>query len=134
MKIRTGFVSNSSSSSFMLVGKRLKDKEEIKKNLEHVIVLGKFLNDGYDVIEHVGDDYLDMLFKYPDNEFYLSYIHGDSYDTTITPKGLISKLKEFGADEDDVDELSIMTIQRDYHSSESPRDFYDRYDDDSDWD
>ena len=47
MKIRTGFVSNSSSSSFCLVGKYI-NINEINKN-DKVYLLGKSLYEGQDV-------------------------------------------------------------------------------------
>ena len=64
MKIRSGFVSNSSSSSFIIVGKRydLSDKGSITRCLEAVGIpqesIDECINAGYDDREH-DDEYFD---------------------------------------------------------------------------
>ncbi|MCF7924311.1 MAG: hypothetical protein K9L64_04290 [Candidatus Izimaplasma sp.] len=49
MKIRTGFVSNSSSSSFVITGRDIKFDEIDFNNLNNIKVRGQYLCDGQDI-------------------------------------------------------------------------------------
>jgi len=49
MKIRTGFVSNSSSSSFIILGKSLNSINEIDLEKGKYIATGEWLNEGLDI-------------------------------------------------------------------------------------
>lgn len=53
MKIRSGFVSNSSSSSFIIIGKKLKSYDEALEvcKTHEVYAIGEYLSEGADVFE-----------------------------------------------------------------------------------
>lgn len=65
MKIRNGFISNSSSTSFLLVGKKVEIKD-IKKLDKHYIVIGPSIFDGLDVFDLYDYETLYVISKYPD--------------------------------------------------------------------
>lgn len=56
MKTRNGFVTNSSSSSFVIIGKRVKDYNEVDLSKARYVALGSYLNEGQDVFEVEWDE------------------------------------------------------------------------------
>lgn len=75
MKIRNGFVSNSSSSSFVAFGRNL-NIEDITEEMVHskeIVALGSYLYDGIDLIT-ISDEHMLKFFK-----LYKNYsVDGDS--------------------------------------------------------
>ena len=62
MKVRNGFVSNSSSSSFIAIGTIINIEDITKKNMSDIVVVGGDLNDGVDVI-HLTNELMLKFFK-----------------------------------------------------------------------
>lgn len=106
MKIRSGFVSNSSSSSFVLIGERIKledidltDKSFINKSGKYdsgyYAVLSELSEDGDTIIKIENEEYIDVFKK--SNElgfyanmdfykvFYLQYEGGMMFNTENLP-------------------------------------------------
>lgn len=120
MKVRTGFVSNSSSSSFVIFGKTLSNPEEVLMTLTmkrgDVLVIGDYLSEGQDVfpIDEVmfGAIMKDELF----NKFQFVFCY-----------------KEVGAEggakiKNDLPEsFEVFPLEVDYHTTESLEDLENRY-------
>jgi len=72
MKIRTGFVSNSSSSSFLLTGELINiDNVILKKNVKFVAISESYLSDGLDAI--VINDYFKLAMVIEATEHFKVY-------------------------------------------------------------
>lgn len=106
MKIRTGFVSNSSSSSFTLIGHEI-SPDEINK-YDTVYFIGQYLNEGYDLFkidEEFMNRYKDVYWK--DCEFFaVKKIYDGEMIGKFTQEELQSLTTKDG----------ILSIEADYHS------------------
>lgn len=85
MKIRIDFVSNSSSSSFMLIGKSFND-EELVKIAEHNKIGGPDVTDyddweKYEIVDALEDKFNDLNFNYGLENYCEEVCIGMEYDS-----------------------------------------------------
>ena len=93
MKVRSGFVSNSSSSSFCLIGKAITANEI--KNHDDVWMIGENC-DGYEAFE-LTDEVKDAILEHDiDGDFYVAYFVATGKGSI--PKETIKKLADEGSD------------------------------------
>jgi hypothetical protein len=71
MKIRTGFVSNSSSSSFLLTGELINIDNIILNKNDKFVAIGEYLYDGLDII--VIDNYFKLVMVLETTEHFMVY-------------------------------------------------------------
>lgn len=127
MKVRQGFVSNSSSSSFLIIGKEIEIKDVTYKMVKekNIIVAGDYLSDAQDIfkiktieeyafIKALNKISIDDTFKY-----YNAYF----YDNDEESEGEIdlSKLPNTGI-------VKYFYLEQDYKSSKNLDDMKRRYD------
>ena len=122
MKVRNGYISNSSSSSFVIIGKQVLFNEIKPGDL--IYVQGKEISDGIDIFE-LTDEIKEVMEGWKNKnrlnkfEFYKSRMVGKEFnreDTEIPDLEL-----------EDGDELIV--FNKDYHSTVSLDDFENSYDD-----
>lgn len=136
MKSRNGFVSNSSSSSFILIGKKISFKEAFERANNHkcVTVIGKELWDGQDVfdldVEMSNEIYNELSTnewdsKYDIFDFYIPvYLNSDAGGETLSVKSMniIEAIKV-----NNIEDLVIITDTKQQSSSNCVKDLRERY-------
>ena len=132
MKIRTDFVTNSSSSSFIIVGKHV-DINEVDLSNGKYLFIGKELCDGQDIMEinnetlaylksHISSNWGDMMLgdSYIFIVKYFAKRYSEDNDCTFTIRELKKCL-------DENEPFEIISVEKDYHGSENVEDLRDKY-------
>lgn len=113
MKIRQGYVSNSSSSSFLVIGRQISFSQI--KSLKNIWVEGKQLNDGVDFFQLKDKN---MLEKIKTKDLSQFRFYQCSYCGQV-----LEQSKEIKAKKGD----KIYSFERDYHCTIDEYDLYYRY-------
>ena len=124
MKIRSGFVSNSSSSSFLIIGNEIGDIfDEPNKDLnfkkDYYIYLGKDLwEDGIDLIDL--------------NQEIYDWLYDHKWNIKDLGNGTIIKVIKLEENDkmnipNDIKDANVWAIKVSHHSSESINDVKERY-------
>lgn len=105
MKIRNGFVSNSSSSSFVLVGKEVCPQEIDPSKLNQYKVIGTYLDEGLDVFDISHDVYKIMKdngFRLKGMRIYLVDFYTAGEDFLLTKDIVLKKDSHMLCDQKDM--------------------------------
>lgn len=121
MKIRNGFVSNSSSSSFVIMGKSISisDIEDMKTRMKEgtIFAVGRERGEGIDIVKV--NENIKYFKKYPQIIETFSYYMGMPFrEETFRKEELINKIKNIP-----FDEIEIYEFDKSYHCSETEEDF-----------
>jgi hypothetical protein len=116
VKIRNDFVTNSSSSSFVIIGKKVNGYNEIDLSKSKYVVIGDFLSDGYDIFD-VDKNILEALpyLRYEDMaiiEVYQEIYGDDIFNEVVNPY---------------TEGVRLWSGERDYHGSYGKQDVEERY-------
>lgn len=121
MKIRVGFVSNSSSTSFVIIGSVLSYSEALDR-AEELIKKGRlYIDCGY---INDGADFFPLT-----KEMWKSYNKYGGCQGGMTLYDVQKIVEDGKIRKDDIegDEFEVFTIEIDYHGCETLKEFQDRY-------
>ncbi len=132
MKVRNGFVSNSSSSSFLLIGERIavEDAESLIDKGDNIIFISSSeLNEGKDIIENLTKSHIRFIAKHMDTYSYALYKpwlsdNSEGWEDGISVSLLQNAINNIPRD---VKEVEIIRVRKDYHCHEDIQDFRDYY-------
>ena len=118
MKIRNGFVSNSSSSSFIVIGDHIdfSDISDALDNGKEIYALGKWLYEGQDFFP-VQKNMIGYISKLPERTFNFLEVF-----KMFEEEGSIEK-SDFGKNK----KVKIMSVEADYHSSDTLKELKENY-------
>lgn len=131
MKIRTGFVSNSSSSSFVLIGNSilLKDVTEELVSTNKIYVFGSWLSDGQDIFRITPEmfKYSKLLVNGQKTQFVNAFAEAYTENTSAVrfTEELLSKMLSRVSDTGKP--LMMFTKEKDYDVTETLDTFLERY-------
>jgi hypothetical protein len=115
MKNRVGFVSNSSSSSFVIIGEKLDFlPNEFEKDL---LGVGSYCDEGVDIFP-ITKELFELIKKSIELEGNLEFYKGKGYDAEAG--GIIKKSSL-------PDKFSVFGFQKDYYCTNSVNDLLERY-------
>lgn len=122
MKIKKSFITNSSSSSYILVGQYIDINNLPKKKPGKILCLGKYLYEGDDVFD-LTEGMLEVINKIEDKSMFntlrfVEYVVCD-YDSGELPLKSISNI--------DTSNLYVISGECDQHSTDRVEDFINRY-------
>ena len=133
MKIRNGFVSNSSSSSFIIIGDKLdtqsflENPEKFKKEGTKIYCIGHYFCEGADVFEVIDEIIEDIK----NNQWKIEYLDeirfyrtSEEIETNNNEEKIITP-DVFNGNE--TGNLTITSGEMDYHSTQTSEDFINNY-------
>jgi len=120
MKVRQGFVSNSSSSSFLFIGKEMKFEDICLNDIKQILVVGMFLETGQDVFPLTKQLFMELykganIYDISRCRFYYCYISGE-YRIEISSDKYTKGGKTFA-----------LSVERDMDYTETLEQLKDRY-------
>jgi len=129
MKIRNGFVSNSSSSSFVILGNIINIHDISPEMIleKNIYVIGGYLNEGQDVFKIENAEMLAFLYAYQEIG------HGESFEFIDTIKYVDCEAEYSELDLSSLPKTGVVKIisgDSDYRSSTNINDLQHNYDSD----
>ena len=124
MKIRQGFVSNSSSSSFVIFGEKILPENIISENIKNgnIYVQGRLLNDGYDFFKLT-----DSMFKDIDYYGLKDFFTFFKVNKVVNVNAVNNKINKKDINFNENGNVFVYTFDVDYHSTENAEQLVEGY-------